>query len=83
MNTPHRYAIHYRLHEQPRRLIHDAFEAPNEFLALLQVMLHLAQETGDDPTGLVDARWQPFQVRSLKRSADLAGISKVQIVPLD
>lgn len=49
MNATHRYAIHYRLREQPRRLIHEAHEAPNEFLALLQVLLHLAQETGEDP----------------------------------
>lgn len=83
MNATHRYAIHYRLREQPRRLIHEAHEAPNEFLALLQVLLHLAQETGEDPTGLTDAFWEPNLIPSLKSSADRAGVSRVRIVPID
>ncbi|WP_371364484.1 hypothetical protein ACA097_16035 [Pseudomonas sp. QL9] len=83
MNATHRYAIHYRLREQPRRLIHESQEAPNEFLALLQVLLHLAQETGEDPTGLTDGSWEPNLIPSLKSSADRAGVSRVRIVPID
>lgn len=83
MNATHRYAIHYRFREQPRRLIHEAYEEPNEFLALLQVLLHLAHETGEDPTGLADVPLEPNLVPNLKHSADRAGISRVRIVPID
>ncbi|KAF1053464.1 MAG: hypothetical protein GAK43_01408 [Stenotrophomonas maltophilia] len=83
MNDLHRFAIRYELHEEPRSLIHEAFEQPNEFIALIQVMLHLAHETGEDVSGLSDAPWEPNQVPSLQRSADLAGVSKVKIVALD
>ena len=83
MNVTYRYAILYRLREQPRRLIHEWSEEPNEFLALLQVLLHLAQETGEDPTGLTDAPLDPNLIPNLRNSADRVGVSRVRIVPID
>ena len=46
-------------------------------------MRSLAQETGEDPTGLTDAPLDPNLIPNLRNSADRVGVSRVRIVPID